>query len=90
MYIFTLCCIILCLNAMHVHRRHDRTDPNATYKPLQVGTKMFCEELAQRFFSPSDDIVTVVTGRQLSLPYLNQTGFTSPILVTDKVEAADL
>ena len=51
---------------------------------------MFCEELAQRFFSPSDDIVTVVTGRQLSLPYLNQTGFTSPILVTDKVAAADL
>ena len=69
----------------NVHVRHDRTDPNATYKPLQVGTKMFCEELAQRFFSPSDDIVTVVTGRQLSLPYLNQTGFTSPILVTDKV-----
>ena len=64
--------------------RHDRTDPEAPYKPLQVGTKLFVDELSQRFFSPGDDIITRVTGRQLTLPYLNISGFTAPILVTDK------
>jgi len=64
--------------------RHDRTDPNATFKPLQVGTKMFVEELSQRMFSSSDDIMMTVSGKQLTLPYLNQTGFNNPILVTDK------
>ena len=64
--------------------RHDRTDPEAPYKPLQVGTKLFVDELSQRFFSPGDDIITKVTGRQLTLPYLNISGFTAPILVTDK------
>ena len=64
--------------------RHDRTDPHATYKPLQVGTMMFLEELSKRFFSSSDDITMKVSGKQLTLPYLNQTGFNQPILVTDK------
>ena len=64
--------------------RHDRTDPEAPYKPLQVGTKLFVDELSQRFFSPGEDIITRVSGRQLTLPYLNQSGFTNPILVTDK------
>ena len=64
--------------------RHDRTDPEASFKPLQVGTKMFVEELSKRFFSNSDDILMKVSGKQLTLPYLNQTGFNNPILVTDK------
>ena len=64
--------------------RHDRTDPHATYKPLQVGTMMFVEELSKRFFSNSDDITMKVSGKQLTLPYLNQTGFNQPILVADK------
>ena len=64
--------------------RHDRTDPHATYKPLQVGTKMFVEELSKRLFSSSDDVMMKVSGKQLTLPYLNQSGFNSPILVTDK------
>ena len=64
--------------------RHDRTDPNATYKPLQVGTKMFVEELSKRMFSPSEDVVMTVSGPSLTLPYLNQSGFSCPLLVTDK------
>jgi lysine-specific demethylase PHF8 len=49
-----------------------------------VGTKLFVEELSKRFFSASDDIIMMVSGKQLTLPYLNQCGFNSPILVTDK------
>ena len=64
--------------------RHDRTDPHATYKPLQVGTKMFVEELSKRCFSPSEDVVVSVTGTSLTLPYLNTSGFTTPLLVRDK------
>ena len=45
---------------------------------------MFVEELSQRMFSSSDDIMMTVSGKQLTLPYLNQTGFNNPILVTDK------
>ena len=40
--------------------RHDKTDPNASQKPLQVGTKLFVEELSKRFFSASDDIIMMV------------------------------
>lgn len=64
--------------------RHDRSDPHASYKPLQAGTRLFVEELGQRFFSPADDIIMKVSGKQLTLPYLNQSGFTHPIVVTDK------
>lgn len=64
--------------------RHDSHDPMATMKPLQAGTKLFVEELSKRFFSSSDDIVVKVSGKQLTLPYLNQSGFNQPILVHDK------
>ncbi len=50
----------------------------------QVGTKLFVEELGKRFFSPADDVMMKVSGRQLTLPYLNQSGFNHPILVTDR------
>jgi hypothetical protein len=49
-----------------------------------VGTKLFVEELGKRFFSPADDVMMKVSGRQLTLPYLNQSGFNHPILVTDR------
>jgi hypothetical protein len=42
------------------------------------------EELGKRFFSPADDVMMKVSGRQLTLPYLNQSGFSHPILVTDR------
>lgn len=64
--------------------RHDKTDPYAIGKPRQVGTKDFVEELSKRIFPSSDDIIMMVSGKQLTLPYLNQCGFNSPILVTDK------
>ncbi len=51
---------------------------------MQVGTKLFVEELGKRFFSPADDVMMKVSGRQLTLPYLNQSGFNHPILVTDR------
>ncbi len=51
---------------------------------FQVGTKLFVEELGKRFFSPADDVMMKVSGRQLTLPYLNQSGFNHPILVTDR------
>ena len=49
-----------------------------------MGTKLFVEELGKRFFSPADDVMMKVSGRQLTLPYLNQSGFNHPILVTDR------
>ena len=64
--------------------RNDPHDPQATHKPLQMGTKLFIEELARRFFSSSDEVVTRISGKQLTLPYLNQSGFNHPILVLDK------
>jgi len=64
--------------------RHDKCDPQATYKPLQVGTKLFVDELIKRIFPSADDIIMKVSGKQLTLPYLNQSGFNHPILVTDK------
>ena len=64
--------------------RNDPHDPQATHKPLQMGTKLFIEELGRRFFSNSDEVVTRISGKQLTLPYLNQSGFNHPILVLDK------
>ena len=64
--------------------RNDPHDPQATHKPLQMGTKLFIEELGRRFFSSSDEVVTRISGKQLTLPYLNQSGFNHPILVLDK------
>jgi hypothetical protein len=59
-------------------------DGNTLNVYLQVGTKLFVEELGKRFFSPADDVMMKVSGRQLTLPYLNQSGFNHPILVTDR------
>ena len=52
--------------------RHDKTDPNASQKPLQVGTKLFVEELSKRFFSASDDIIMMVIFEPVTsiLPFL--------------------
>ena len=48
----------------NVNSRHDCTDPQASFKPLQVGTKLFVEELNKRFFSNSDDIIMKVSFHQ--------------------------
>ncbi len=52
---------------------------------LQVGTADFIEELQRRTFPDAldNDVVAEVGGTQLTLPYLNQTGFRNPILVDE-------
>ncbi len=50
---------------------------------FQVGTADFIEELRRRSFPDAldNDVATEVSAAQLTLPYLNQTGFRNPILV---------
>ena len=43
--------------------------------PNKVGTRQFVEELTKRHFSRAEDVLMAVTGKQLTLPYLNQSGF---------------
>lgn len=52
---------------------------------MQVGTADFIEELRRRTFPDAleNDIVSDVSAAQLTLPYLNQTGFRNPILVDE-------
>jgi len=42
-----------------------------------VGTQDFIEELQRRTFPDAleNDVVAMISGSQLTLPYLNQTGF---------------
>ena len=58
---------------------------------FQVGTADFIEELQRRTFPEALDnnVVADVSGTQLTLPYLNQTGFRNPVLV-EEVEGLGL
>ena len=58
---------------------------------FQVGTADFIEELQRRTFPEALDnnVVADVSGTQLTLPYLNQTGFRNPVLV-DEMEGLGL
>ena len=57
----------------------------STISIRKVGTPDFIEELRRRSFPDAldNDIVANVGANQLTLPYLNQTGFRNPVLVEE-------
>ncbi|XP_044574433.1 lysine-specific demethylase PHF2-like [Cotesia glomerata] len=66
------------------NHRHEYTDVNAESKPVQTGTSVFIHELKSRHFPKADEVVKHVRGQQLTLQYLQTTGFEVPIIVDNK------
>lgn len=66
------------------NHRHEYTDVNAESKPVQTGTSVFIHELKSRHFPKADEVVKHVRGHQLTLQYLQTTGFEVPIIVDNK------
>ncbi|KAI4489620.1 hypothetical protein M0802_010930 [Mischocyttarus mexicanus] len=64
--------------------RHDYTEVDADSKPVQTGTSVFIRELKSRHFPKADDIVKHVRGQQLTLQYLQNNGFETPIIIDGK------
>ena len=64
--------------------RHDYSEVNAETKPVQTGTPVFIRELKSRHFPKADDVVKCLRGQQLTMQYLQNTGFDSPIIVDGK------
>ena len=64
--------------------RYNRTEINAAKLPKQIGTKDFVEELLRNRLIPdaNDEVTAFVDhGGALTLPFLNQMGFSKPIVV---------
>ncbi|XP_078730156.1 histone lysine demethylase PHF8 isoform X2 [Lampetra fluviatilis] len=53
-------------------------------KPVQTGSSIFIKELRSRMFPSADDVLLKPHGSQLTLQYLEQAGFETPILVAKK------
>ncbi|XP_027621324.1 lysine-specific demethylase PHF2, partial [Tupaia chinensis] len=53
-------------------------------KPVQNGSQLFIKELRSRTFPSAEDVVARVPGNQLTLGYMEDHGFTEPILVPKK------
>ncbi|KAM5261176.1 lysine-specific demethylase PHF2 isoform 2-T2 [Hipposideros larvatus] len=53
-------------------------------KPVQNGSQLFIKELRSRTFPSAEDVVVRVPGSQLTLSYMEEHGFTEPILVPKK------
>nr|XP_023693197.1 lysine-specific demethylase PHF2 isoform X1 [Paramormyrops kingsleyae] len=63
--------------------KHD-TGQSTDVKPVQNGSQVFIKELRSRTFPSSEDVVLKLSGHQLTLDYLEENGFTEPILVMKK------
>ncbi|KAM9758438.1 lysine-specific demethylase phf2 isoform 2-T2 [Menidia menidia] len=63
--------------------KHD-TGQSTDIKAVQNGSQVFIKELRSRTFPSADDIVVKLSGSQLTLDYLEENGFTEPILVQKK------
>uniref|UniRef100_W5N9M6 Lysine-specific demethylase PHF2 n=1 Tax=Lepisosteus oculatus TaxID=7918 RepID=W5N9M6_LEPOC len=63
--------------------KHD-TGQSTDVKPVQNGSQVFIKELRSRTFPSSDDVLTKLSGSQLTVEYLEENGFTEPILVPKK------
>uniref|UniRef100_A0A8B9VVT3 Lysine-specific demethylase PHF2 n=1 Tax=Anas zonorhyncha TaxID=75864 RepID=A0A8B9VVT3_9AVES len=63
--------------------KHD-TGQTTEVKPVQNGSQVFIKELRSRTFPSAEDIVVKVPGSQLTTEYLEENGFTEPILVPKK------
>ncbi|XP_033213508.1 lysine-specific demethylase phf2-like isoform X2 [Belonocnema kinseyi] len=64
--------------------RHDYSEINAETKPVQTGTPVFIRELKSRHFPKADDVVKYLRGQQLTIQYLQNIGFDTPIIVDGK------
>ncbi|XP_044764906.1 lysine-specific demethylase 7B-like [Coccinella septempunctata] len=64
--------------------RHDYWDENADNKSVQSGTAVFIRELRARHFCSEGDVVLHMRGQQLTENFLQQNGFTSPIVIDGK------
>ncbi|XP_055504144.1 lysine-specific demethylase phf2 isoform X2 [Leucoraja erinacea] len=53
-------------------------------RPVQNGSQMFIKELRSRTFPSAEEVIQRLTGTQLSFGYLEENGFTGPILVAKK------
>ncbi|XP_023660820.2 lysine-specific demethylase phf2-like isoform X2 [Paramormyrops kingsleyae] len=60
------------------------TGQSGDVRPVQNGSQVFIKELRSRTFPSSDDVVVKLSGSQLTLDYLEENGFTEPILVAKK------
>uniref|UniRef100_A0A8C9THC1 Lysine-specific demethylase PHF2 n=1 Tax=Scleropages formosus TaxID=113540 RepID=A0A8C9THC1_SCLFO len=63
--------------------KHD-TGQSTDIKPVQNGSQVFIKELRSRTFPSSDEVVVKLSGNQLTVEYLEEKGFTEPILVQKK------
>ncbi|XP_045028311.1 lysine-specific demethylase 7B isoform X1 [Daphnia magna] len=68
---------------LNLHR-HDYSDPDASQKATQAGTQIFIRDLKARSFLNAEEVILRLRGQQLTLPYLNGSGFTRPIFVEHK------
>ncbi|KAL4646376.1 lysine-specific demethylase phf2-like [Arapaima gigas] len=60
------------------------TGQSTDIRPVQNGSQVFIKELRSRTFPSSDEVVVKLSGNQLTLEYLEENGFTEPILVQKK------
>ncbi|XP_029403230.1 lysine-specific demethylase PHF2 [Mus pahari] len=58
--------------------------PTPDVKPVQNGSQLFIKELRSRTFPSAEDVVSRVPGSQLTVGYMEEHGFTEPILVPKK------
>ncbi|KAL8212473.1 UNVERIFIED_CONTAM: Lsd1/2 complex PHD finger containing protein Phf2, partial [Gekko kuhli] len=63
--------------------KHD-TGQTTEVKPVQNGSQVFIKELRSRTFPSAEDVVVKVSGSQLTVEYLEENGFTEPILIPKK------
>eukprot|EP00062_Callorhinchus_milii_P017644 gi/632970253/ref/XP_007901546.1/ PREDICTED: lysine-specific demethylase PHF2 isoform X2 [Callorhinchus milii] len=53
-------------------------------RPVQNGSQVFIKELRSRTFPNAEEVILRLTGTQLSLEFLEDNGFTGPVLVAKK------
>ncbi|KAL4655879.1 lysine-specific demethylase phf2-like [Arapaima gigas] len=60
------------------------TGQSTDVKPVQNGSQVFIKELRSRTFPSCEEVVVKLSGSQLTVEYLEENGFTEPILVLKK------
>ncbi|MGH0182675.1 UNVERIFIED_CONTAM: hypothetical protein FKN15_010533 [Acipenser sinensis] len=64
--------------------KNDTGQSTEVKKPVLNGSQVFIKELRSRTFPSSEDVVVKLNGSQLTLDYIEEKGFTEPILVPKK------
>ncbi|XP_078270045.1 lysine-specific demethylase phf2 [Rhinoraja longicauda] len=82
-----------CPNCEKIHgqstmkKKRQKNDPIHAVdivQPVQNGSQVFIKELRSRTFPSAEEVIQRLTGTQLSFGYLEENGFTGPILVAKK------